>query len=282
MLNKIKSFLYFNFNEIFHLLNSLYITKNFDSNIVFDRYMLEYLLNKNYTIKKIKQDFFIQYNGIQVYCRKNSSDFRVFQQIILNEEYKSFVSKINDYNIKVENIVDCGANIGLSSIFIGNFYKDAKLYCIEPDSGNFSILQKNIALNFEKNTFCINKGIWSKDSFLKINNNFRDGNNWSLTVEEVATEEESEVEGISLNSLMSLYNLEEISILKIDIEGSERYLFENEELISKILKKTKSIAIEIHDEYGIRKKIEDILKNNQFALSHTGELTIGINKILNT
>jgi FkbM family methyltransferase len=238
------------------------------------------LLNRNHPVKKVKQKILINFKNIKAYCRKNSSDFRVFQQIIINEEYKSVINSITKNNIDVKTIVDCGANIGLSSVYLSDFFKDAKLYCIEPDGGNFSILQENIALNSKENAICINKGIWPKDSYLKINNNFRDGSNWSLTVEEVSNKEESEVEAISLDSLMGLYNLEEISILKIDIEGSERYLFKHEELISKILRKTKCIAIEIHDEYGVRKEIEQILKNNQFTLSHSGELTIGINQTL--
>ena len=67
--------------------------------------------------------------------------------------------------------------------------------------------------------------------------------------------------------------------MKIDIEGAERFIFDNNNDLS-FLKKTKIIAIEIHDEYNIREEIISILKENQFLLLESGELTIGINKSL--
>ena len=40
------------------------------------------------------------------------------------------------------------------------------------------------------------------------------------------------------------------------------------------------IAIEIHDEFDIRDSIYKLLTDNNFFLSESGELTIGINKTM--
>ena len=75
---------------------------------------------------------------------------------------------------------------------------------------------------------------------------------------------------------MDKNNLKSITLLKIDIEGAERFIFDDNVDLS-FLSITKVIAIEIHDEFQIREKIYSILKKNNFHLFESGELTIGIN-----
>ncbi len=67
-------------------------------------------------------------------------------------------------------------------------------------------------------------------------------------------------------------------LFKIDIEGGEKYLFEDEKQVRDFLSKTRFIAIEIHDEYDIRDKINGCLKDSGFEYFTTGDLTIGRNK----
>lgn len=73
-----------------------------------------------------------------VLIRNNPSDHSVFTQIFILEEY----------NIKIDNeiktIVDCGANIGLSSLFFLSKYPNATLIAIEPEKNNFNLLRRNL------------------------------------------------------------------------------------------------------------------------------------------
>ena len=64
--------------------------------------------------------------------------------------------------------------------------------------------------------------------------------------------------------------------MKIDIEGAEKNLFENAQDL-KWLARVKIIAIEIHNEFGTRKHIEDTLLKYNFKLQYSGEHTIGVN-----
>src|SRR6478735_7707633 len=72
-----------------------------------------------------------------IYLRNGSSDVHVFSQVIYDREYEL------KYRVKPTVIVDCGANIGLATIFFKNKFPDATIIAVEPESSNFKVLQKN-------------------------------------------------------------------------------------------------------------------------------------------
>ncbi len=76
-----------------------------------------------------------------------------------------------------------------------------------------------------------------------------------------------------------MQNWQIVDLLKIDIEGAELELFSDAENVQ-FLANVKLITIEIHDEFECRMNIEDIIQSYGFLIFHSGELTIGINKLL--
>ena len=44
---------------------------------------------------------------------------------------------------KVRVILDCGANIGITSLFFAARHPNARIYSIEPDPNNFVLLERN-------------------------------------------------------------------------------------------------------------------------------------------
>lgn len=205
-----------------------------------------------------------------------SSDSDVFQQIILEQEYQFVTELISKNNIEVKTIVDAGANVGYTAIYLSHFYKNAQLMALEPNENTFRRLKHNVELNKVPNIILHQKGLWGKNAYLKADNSFRDGQAWSFRLEETTNESEKLFEVTSMNSLMELHQLVSIDFLKIDVEGGEKEIFNSEADLS-WLSAVKVIAIEIHDEFDCREDIETILKK-QFDLSYSGELTIGINK----
>jgi hypothetical protein len=73
------------------------------------------------------------------------------------------------------------------------------------------------------------------------------------------------------------YNLTTIEILKLDIEGSEKEIFEKDKKINEILNITGNLVIEIHDEFNCRNQILEILDAHFTNINNIGELTIGNN-----
>ena len=68
--------------------------------------------------------------------------------------------------------------------------------------------------------------------------------------------------------------------MNIDIEGSEKQIFDKNNSDLEFLKITKCIAIEIHDFFDCRKQIYDILDCYGFTYFNEGELTIAVNSNL--
>lgn len=170
-----------------------------------------------------------------IYLRNDSSDVHVFSQVIYDKEYEL------KYRIKPTVIVDCGANIGLATVFFKNKFPDSKIIAIEPESSNFKILQKNT----EKydDVHCLQSGIWSKSTNLKISNSNR--GNWGFTVEETSDTGPDIIPAISIEGIMEKFKLDHIDILKMDIEGSEKEVFAQN--VDKWLPHVKVMVIEFHD-----------------------------------
>ncbi len=197
------------------------------------------LLFKRYIRKNNSFKILLPKYKAPIFLRNNTSDIGVF--------YQMFLSK--SYNIGIDNspkvIIDCGANIGLSTVFFKNKFPDAQIIAIEPEKSNFDMLKKNT--KFYTNIHCLHNGIWNKSTNLSI----EDDNlgHWGFTVTEVDFENENTISAISINDIMIEFNIKQIDILKIDIEGSEKELFEKD--FENWLSITKVLIIELHD--GLKK-----------------------------
>jgi FkbM family methyltransferase len=200
--------------------------------------------------------------------RPDSSDVTLFYEIFLNNEYKlNFIKK-------ADIVVDAGSNIGLFALMVKNEFPNSKLICIEPDSENYKILEKN--LKPYENVILINAALWSHETKLRIYDKYNFGN-YGLVVEE--DDIKGEINAISLDSIIKQYELSEIDVLKIDIETSEKELFSTSNL--NWLKIVKVVIIELHDwmERGCSKPFFNAI-NAQFdsyTYSHHGENVIIVN-----
>jgi FkbM family methyltransferase len=219
--------------------------------------------------------------GVTLKTRKRpSSDLEVFSQIYKYLEYEPLVKIFKDnfperHSLK---IIDAGSNIGLTTVFLSKFFPDSEFIAVEPDPDNFNVMSTNFDLNKINTVHKIEGGVWSRNSFLKIVTDFRDKKHWSIRVEE--TQEPTDLEAFAINSLIEKYGWDQIDILKIDIEGSEKELFTGKNSNLSFLKITKCLAIEIHDEFECRDEIYTILHENSFKFMNSGELTIAVNQTL--
>lgn len=169
----------------------------------------------------------------KVELRTGTSDYLVFEQVF----------SLGAYNMELDFtpniIIDCGANIGLSSIYFANIYPNANIIAIEPEKSNFDMLVRNTYRY--PNIICLQKGIWFKPCFLEIIDSTV--LNWAFMVKE--SNKKTNMEAVSILNLIEKYELPQIDILKIDIEGSEKELFENEPELW--LPYVKILVIELHD-----------------------------------
>lgn len=158
----------------------------------------------------------------------------MFDQAFLHDDYKI------DIPFKPEVIIDAGANIGLFSILMKNRFPETKVICIEQDKENCEVLKRN--LSPYNNLEIVNAGLWNSVTKLNVLDKYKAGYS-AMVVEEDAIN--GEVDAVTIDSLMKTYELEQVDILKIDIETSEKELFlKNYE---QWLPKVRVIIIELHD-----------------------------------
>ena len=191
-----------------------------------------------------------------IFLRIGTADIGTFIQIFVNKEY-DFVTK---YQPKV--IIDAGANIGLASIYFANKYPIAKIIAIEPEKNNYQMLEKNVEKY--KNIIPLQSALWHKnesirlvdtglgtDSFItqkndEINSSFQ-GVLSHLVNKNKYSSVYYHVPGMSMDKILKDYGLQEVDILKIDIEGAEQHVFDNS--ADTWIHKINSIVIEVDKDY---------------------------------
>jgi len=205
-----------------------------------------------------------------IFLRRFSSDISVFNAVFNDLEYDFPIGFTPKY------IVDCGANIGLTSLFLKLKFKESIVIAVEPELSNFELLKMN-TVNFP-DIKPINAGVWSSSAELQIANNSSTGWAVETILKSSANISDLVVEAFSIDDLMNRFSFDYIDILKIDIEGSEKQLFK--ENYENWLPKTKILVIELHN--MINNKISKIffnaLSKYDFDIRYKGENLICYNK----
>lgn len=196
------------------------------------------------------------------FIRGNTSDNSVIEQVFYQKQYDISLG------FEPKTILDCGANIGLASIFFKTKYPNSTIIAIEPENSNFDLLTKNLIPY--SNFHAEKKGLWSESCFLEIIEG-EDKLPWSFYVKPTTIKSDKTIEAISVFEIIEKYNLKEIDILKIDIEGAEENLFEKN--VEKWLPIVKVIIIELHDQHMplSSRTFFNVLSKNNFSIYFMGE-----------
>lgn len=214
---------------------------------------------------------------VKFHLKCDSSDSWVFNQIISNKEYGVLIELFNTYGLQCNSIVDAGANIGLTTLFLSSYFPQANIVALEPALDTFNRLEQNIKANNLDKVCLLNKGLWGRNAWLSPDLTFRGGQDWSFRLVESTKPGTGAFEVVTVSELMNQFGLEQIDLLKMDIEGGEVSVFAEESELE-WLNKIRVIAIEIHDEFDVRQRIEGLLTAFGFDVSFSGELTIGVKK----
>jgi FkbM family methyltransferase len=185
------------------------------------------------------------------YVRRKSTDIVIFKEILYQQEYRYLTELQQKLNLDVRYIIDAGANIGTATVYLKSVFPEATIVCIEPEADNFAMLQKNIQVNGFDRVTPFKGGLWNKETWLEVKSGFRDKEReLSFYVTEVGESERTDnsILGITVEGIKAKWAFPRIDILKIDIEGAERYLFSNLADCRRILADVKILAIEVHEE----------------------------------
>ena len=204
------------------------------------------------------------------YLRPHTTDYFTFDQVFLRNQYDIH------FPFEIKNIIDAGANIGLASVYFSQRFVNSSIVAIEPSKENFAILSKNIASY--PNVKPLLKGLWNKDVHLTIIDSGAIEN--SFMVQETVPDHPNSISAISIATIMQEQEWEYIDLLKIDIEGAEKEVFESN--YDYWLPLTKSIVIELHDQMkkGCSKSVFAAISKYNFSFSISDENLVFINEDL--
>jgi len=242
-------------------------------------------LTKNYGVK----GFFVYINlklGLSekvilpkipypIYYRRKTSDIPTFNQIFTNKDYEI------DLEFEPKVIIDAGANIGLAAIYFANKYPEAEVICIEPEKSNYKILERNISNYNNISSF---KRALSNLSNQDINVVDNGWGNWGFITESLEASKNQKVvdsvKTITINEIMKDNEIETIDLLKIDIEGAEKELFESN--YENWLPKVHCMIIELHDRMkdGSSKSFFKAISQYNFNYFQSGENLVFINQVI--
>lgn len=171
----------------------------------------------------------------------------------LSSYYEIFKGEIYKFHVtrKDMTIIDCGANIGLSTIYFKMNFPEAKIVAFEPDPHIFSALNKNVSLFGYDDIICKNEAVSSRDAALNF---LVEGGHSGMITEDINNRNTIQIKAIRLRSFLE--NYENITFLKIDIEGEEAKVIPD---IADQLPKIDFLFLEYHSFIDNDQKLGELL-----------------------
>lgn len=178
-----------------------------------------------------------------LYLRTFKGDIGVFYEVFWKKTYAEHLSLLKK---EPKIIVDLGAHIGITSIYLSLKYPHAKIYAVEASEENFELLKANV--NSFKNIVCMNAAAYFEDGSVNFSND-------ELSYNQKISETGISTKAISIETLKQNFKIPNIDLMKIDIEGGEIDLLGKE---NSWLSEVDNIIIEIHHPYTSADLNEDL------------------------
>jgi FkbM family methyltransferase len=202
-----------------------------------------------------------------VTLRMRTTDTSIYEDIVLRGHYALPLPFVP------ETIVDLGANIGMASVYYANQFPKARIIAVEAEASNFGILQRNVT-NYPT-ILPIHAAIWNKDGQIGLGTPRGTDGAIDKIVFAVREHEGTPVRAIAMQTLMNEAQISSIDILKVDIEGAEKEVFET---APDWIQNVRCLAIELHDRFkpGCRQAVSAV--TGDFLESQRGETTFFVHK----
>lgn len=188
-----------------------------------------------------------KFRGAVAVLRPNGVDYKVLAEIFVKNVYAPQVNGVG-------RVLDLGANIGISTLFLWQEFPQAEFACVEPFPDNCSVLRDVVSRNHIRATvFEAAIGAESGQAELYLSS---DPTCFSVVPAD-AHGQQLTVPQLTVPDLLARLGWQDIDVLKIDIEGYEKTLFQSN---NGWLRLVKSIMGEAHGHvgYGIEELRADL------------------------
>ena len=179
--------------------------------------------------------------GASVALRQGTTDFKVFDEIFLAQAYAPCVDALPP-DIGSVTLIDLGANIGLSALFLTRKLDVKEIIAVEPDRDNFRLLSMNLRTNgLADRSTAIRAFAGAEHAFAELCDS---GNGaWGMRMGALSDS------GIPVFPLAAIAGTSKAGLpilLKCDIEGGERQLFLNIRDWDQLIR---YVILELHTEF---------------------------------
>jgi len=183
-----------------------------------------------------------------VHLRPGTSDMACFTQIFHAEHYR-IPAPGQDKCARAEFaailargakplIIDCGANIGLSAVYLADAWPGAKVVAIEPEPANLAMLRSNTA---DLDVDVVAAAVSDTPGRFALADPAAES--WA---HQTRATDDGDIEGVTIGGILERYPVGDFApfLVKIDIEGGEADLFRsNLEWVDEFC----VMVVELHD-----------------------------------
>lgn len=162
------------------------------------------------TLRKFNQRFDFQFEDF--------ADFFTLWEVFVVDEYHLQLPR------EPRVILDLGSNIGLSILYFRLRYPQAKIYGVEPDYNNFRRLSAVVQPLTDAQAYQL--AVADTDGRIPFYVDPHRGQS-SSNVQRAARQRCMEVESRTLDTLIQELGLDQIDLIKFDIEGAEMQVFDS-------------------------------------------------------
>ena len=179
--------------------------------------------------------------------RAGTSDLYMFEEVFLQGEYAL------EQALDPKLILDVGANVGFASVWFANKYPQAKIVAVEPDASNLEVLRRNVAPY--PNVRVVEGAVWWESTTVSLDDQ---GDKSGI---QVRAGSGGGVKAMTIPEIAGTAS--KIDILKLDVEGAEKELFEHD---PQWLANVGVLMIELHDRFkpGCSKALYSALVHHDF------------------
>jgi FkbM family methyltransferase len=188
------------------------------------------------------------------------TDYVTINEVLLNQEYK-FLLPILATQPAPQIIIDSGANIGLFSIYVLAACPQAEIHAIEASRKTFSLLAHNRDLNKYDRWHVYHAALWERDGEVRFTDMESSISSHIEFVQQRNIGHTDSVPAVRLRTFIGehIKSSRTISLLKLDIEGSEEVVLNNSE---DVLPQVANLLVEIHPEYVNKRNVENVISKH--------------------
>ncbi len=177
---------------------------------------------------------------------------------------------------EAKTIFDIGANTGLYSLFAALVSASSDIHAFEPIKRNIEKLKYNLKINEMQNVRIIDAAISSTDGFMTIYQPSTDVSTTSTLDAETAklrnlNVNPEEIKTVRLDTYIDEHNIENVDLIKIDVEGFEVPVFESMGKYLKTMQPTILAEIRVEDNGH---QIMELLKDCEYLYFDIDEKTV--------